>query len=142
MDPRDREARDGSWYDRFDQETMTLFVELPVVEEADDGPEAEEVAFPARFEVCGLCDGRGSHVNPSIDAHGISAEEFDEDPDFREEYARGAYDVECYRCRGRRVEPVVDEENADPAALARLEAYTTELAADARERDAEERWGC
>jgi hypothetical protein len=142
MDSRDREARDGRWYDRFDSQTMTIFVELPVVEETDDGPEVEEVTFPARFEVCGLCDGRGNHVNPSIDAHGISGEEFDEDPDFREEYARGTYDVSCYRCRGDRVEPVVDEACAGEADLKRLHEYLDELTADRRERDAEERWGC
>ena len=59
-----------------------------------------------RFEVCPLCDGKGKHVNPSIDAHGISREEFDEDPDFRESYFRGDYDQRCNLCGGEKVVPV------------------------------------
>jgi hypothetical protein len=56
-----------------------------------------------RFEVCPLCEGHGKHVNPSIDAHGLSREDFDEDPDFAESYSRGDYDVRCTLCRGEKV---------------------------------------
>lgn len=62
-----------------------------------------------RWEVCGTCSGRGQHVNPSIDSHGISSDEFDEDPDFREAYFSGAYDVSCAECHGKRVVPVTDD---------------------------------
>ncbi len=61
---------------------------------------------PCRFEVCGSCDGRGRYVNPSIDAHGLTADDFAEDPDFAEDYFRGVYDVTCDECRGQRVVPV------------------------------------
>jgi len=51
------------------------------------------------------------HVNPSIDANGISAETFAEDPDFAEAYHRGDYNVPCYECDRRRVVPIcLDEE--------------------------------
>ena len=73
----------------------------------------------ASYEVCGTCDGRGRIVNPSIDEHGLTQEDFDEDPDFREDYCRGTYDVTCPECNGIRVVLVPDEDN-DPAAL---EAY-------------------
>lgn len=63
-------------------------------------------AVEFRFEVCPLCEGRGKHVNPSIDAHGLSREDFDEDPDFEESYFRGDYDVRCTLCGGERVVPV------------------------------------
>lgn len=66
------------------------------------------VDLPAKFEVCDTCQGKGSHVNPSIDSGGLSREDFDEDPGFREEYFSGAYDVPCYGCAGRRVVPVID----------------------------------
>jgi len=137
MDSRDREAAFGKWYDRFDEESMMIFVTLYT----DDEEEVEEeVAFRARYEVCDLCSGRGSHVNPSIDAHGISAEEFYDDPDFAEEYQRGTYDVTCYRCEGRRVEPVVCDDN-DPALMKRLDSYLDALASGRREREAEMKYG-
>lgn len=69
----DRRERNHKWYQDFDQKTMMFTVE-------DDN--GEEIEIPAEYDVCGTCDGRGSHVNPSIDAHGISPEEFAEDPEF------------------------------------------------------------
>jgi RecJ-like exonuclease len=68
-----------------------------------------EVVFPARYEVCDRCDGKGTHTNPAIDGNGISPEEFREDPDFEEAYFRGDYDVSCSVCHGQRVVAVVDE---------------------------------
>ena len=53
-----------------------------------------------KWMICPVCEGEGSHVNPSIDAHGISPEEFHQDPDFAEAYFSGAYDVSCKNCRG------------------------------------------
>lgn len=64
------------------------------------GSEEKPYKIRLRWKVCETCDGRGTHVNPSIDAHGISSEDFDEDPDFREEYMSGMYDVPCYECSG------------------------------------------
>ena len=62
--------------------------------------------LPFRWEVCGTCRGKGRHVNPAIDAdHGITPEEFAEDPDFAEDYFSGVYDVPCSECGGRRVVP-------------------------------------
>jgi hypothetical protein len=42
-------------------------------------------------------------VNPSIDGNGLTSADFDEDPDFREAYFSGAYDVPCPWCHGQRV---------------------------------------
>lgn len=67
------------------------------------------------YEVCDVCDGRGTHVHPGVDSHGISAEEFHEDPDFAESYMSGHYDVQCYRCRGKNVIPVPDEDDPNIA---------------------------
>ncbi len=77
-----------------------------VVFEMDD----ENYRLPFKYQVCPTCDGKGSHVNPSIDSHGISADEFYEDPDFGESYFRGDYDVTCYECKGDRVVPGFDIE--------------------------------
>ena len=57
------------------------------------------------FEACSRCNGTGKHVNPAIDGHGISMQEFADDPDFAEEYISGAYDIPCDKCRGKRVVP-------------------------------------
>jgi hypothetical protein len=90
-----------------------------------------------KFEVCPRCEGRGKHVNPAIDGHGLSAEDFDQDPDFREDYFSGVYDVPCYECKGDRVVKVPNwlaltpdechaihlhlEDEADYRALCRME---------------------
>ena len=70
-------------------------------DEKGDLPEAFEVR--SSYIVCPTCAGHGTHVNPSIDAHGIGREEFDEDPYFEEAYFSGMYDVTCNQCNGLRV---------------------------------------
>jgi len=57
----------------------------------------------AKYIVCPTCEGEGKTVNPNIDAHGLSAEDFREDPDFAEDYLSGLYDVTCRACHGKRV---------------------------------------
>lgn len=72
--------------------------------------EMVEYRLPCRMEVCGACGGRGSYVNPAIDAHGIGADEWaDWDEDDRQGYLDGRYDVACEECRGQRVVPVPEE---------------------------------
>ena len=43
--------------------------------------------------ICPACRGDGTCVNPNIDSHGLTAEDFAADPDFGESYASGIYDV-------------------------------------------------
>ena len=66
------------------------------------------IVLPVVRVVCPVCDGTGTHVNPAIDGHGLSQEDFDQDPDFAESYFGGAYDIRCDHCGGKRV---VDEVN-------------------------------
>ena len=84
---------------------------------SDDGGEKEsKVSSRGAFAVCPTCEGKGSHVNPSIDAHGLSSEDFAEDPDFAEDYFSGAYDVPCAECGGQRVVPQCSAEGcSEPA---------------------------
>lgn len=59
-----------------------------------------------KYAVCPRCRGEGSHVNPSVDGHGITAEEMDElGPEFLDDYMGGVYDVRCEQCHGDRVVP-------------------------------------
>jgi hypothetical protein len=94
----------------------------PTIEWAETDEETgDEVVhrLPARFEVCGRCEGRGKHVNPAIDAHGLTREDFESDPDFEDAYFSGRYDIACVKCLGLRVVPVVDEARCAPEVLQR-----------------------
>lgn len=107
----------------FDQSTMTGQL---------DG-EGEPVR--CHFVVCPVCDGRGSHVNPAVDSHGLSADDFADDPDFAESYFAGVYDVRCAGCAGRRVVPEPDDESdREHAREAQREhvEYLAEIAAERR----------
>lgn len=96
-----REEAQVRWYESFDEKTMTATMWV----ETDDGDE-ESLSGPCKYEVCPTCHGNGKHVNPSIDAHGLSREAFAEDPRFELDYFSGTYDVTCYGCGGKRVVPV------------------------------------
>ncbi len=85
-----------------DRSMMTMVVDV----------DETEITLPLEFEVCSVCDGRGRHVNPSIDAHGLSSDDFHDDPDFAEDYFGGTYDVDCYECDGHRVVPTLNEDVA------------------------------
>ncbi len=136
-DARTRAGRRGKWYDSFDESSMTV----QVCWEDEEGDEFFET-LPVKFEVCPTCDGRGSHVNPSIDSGGLTSDDFCDDPDFEEDYFSGRYDVSCYECGGKRVSPVVRADNlserqqevldelAENAALER--EYEAEVAAERR----------
>jgi hypothetical protein len=112
----------------------------------DDGDEIE-VKFPAKYEVCDRCEGKGKHVNPAIDGNGLSREDFDEaGPEFFEDYMSGVYDVTCYECKGERVVLVIDEDavERDPALKAHFADYLDELdaiAASYRESEMERKMG-
>lgn len=55
MDPRDAEQCFGHKYSSFDPEQMIITIPW-----CDDDGEEIELEYPARWEVCGLCDGRVS----------------------------------------------------------------------------------
>lgn len=100
--------------------------------EACDCPDYEgvdiEEEMPMTWGVCHLCEGEGKHVNPSIDAGGISAEQFYDDPDFAESYMRGDYDQTCNACNGRTTVPVINWDALDDD---HRKAYEEQLRADA-----------
>lgn len=94
--------------------------------ENEEGDDSEEIEIPTKFEVCYTCRGKGSHVNPSVDGHGLTREDFDEDPDFKEAYFAGRYDVACYTCKGLRVVEVEDFDAMEPKLRARVEEHLAE----------------
>lgn len=98
--------------------------------------------LPAAYEVCGTCRGKGSHVNRNIDGNGITGSEWaeldDSDPEFRENYFSGVYDVACEECDGLRVIQVIDEDRCSPEQKKVMEDYYRDQAESAR-WDAEDR---
>lgn len=105
-------------------------------------PDGREVRLPTHKEVCSVCRGEGSTVNPSIDCNGLSAEDFREDPDFAEEYMRGTYDEQCRHCGGLRVVDVVDWDAVPADVKAEAESQRREEDRDFAEHLAELRAGC
>lgn len=138
MDPRDFAQAMPSLFENFDEKRMTCTVELYDAETDT----SEDHTVHVVFTVCPTCSGKGSHVNPSIDAHGISSDEFDRDPQFRDEYMSGFYDVPCYRCKGKRVVPTPDTDCNDATLLRRIADMITDRMDYIRECEAERRMGC
>ncbi len=116
-------------------------IRIPV--ETEDGE--VELEIQTKFEVCPRCQGAGSHVNPAIDGHGITAEEWngpDWDDDSRAMYMSGGYDVACHRCGGKRVIAVADWEKLTDAERKFYEDYLREIRELEAEEAAERRFGC
>jgi len=103
----------------------------------DEGWEVE-FEIPAKYEVCDRCNGRGKHDHPAF-SNGLTQSDFDEDPDFREEYMRGRYDVPCSECHGLRVVLVPDRERCTPDQITNLDMYENIQAEIASERAFERR---
>lgn len=134
-----RELEFGEALDLLDKAGCILEAEDP---EDESPPVMVSVPVHCRYEVCDLCRGSGKVVNPSIDCGGLTREDFDQDPDFEEDYFAGRYDVTCPECQGLRVVPAWSfvENNAFSKLVAewledweRDEAYSyAEMAAERR----------
>lgn len=105
-----------------------------------DGNE-HQLIFPMKWEVCDVCEGKGKHVNPSVDCNGLGYDDFADDPDFYEDYVGGMYDVTCYCCKGRTTVPAIDESRADPEDLRIWHEHMDEMEDFRRMQEAERRFG-
>jgi hypothetical protein len=128
-------ASDERWWSAIDGRRACLdhdvFGPLPATRED------QATWIDVRFEICPVCDGTGKHVNPSVDAHGLTASDFDEDPDMYDSYFRGDYDVTCNLCRGEKVVPVP----TDPIVQDQLDEELQDRAQSRAEQLEEMRWG-
>ena len=101
---------------------------LPIIE-------IEGEIIPSTVKVCFTCQGRGSHVNPDIDSHGITASEMSElGEDFQESYFSGVYDVDCAQCKGNKVIAVVNHEACNIRQLALVEEQQSYIDQENEER--------
>lgn len=134
-------GRRGDWFYSLDLKTMTAEV---MVENPDPNIDLYEIPVVVRvkYAVCGTCGGRGTHVDPSIDCNGLGRDDFDDDPDFREDYFSGRYDVECYGCQGQRVVIVMDREKTAKDIIKLVDSKFDADAAYEAEIRAERRMGC
>lgn len=136
-DHRVRAGNRRKWWVSLDEGRMRATIILYNHETEED----DEIEVPFTYEVCPTCSGKGSHVNPSVDCNGLTAEDFAEDPDLLENYMEGNYDVSCYECGGNRVVPVMDEERIDPAILKRIHKVQEDDADFRAIQEAERRMG-
>ncbi len=85
-------------------------------------------------EVCHGCQGRGQHVNRSIDGNGLP-DHYREDPEFMDSYFNGDYDVSCGTCDGQRVVFTTDWEDLESTNPALAKAFR-----DHEDREAQYAW--
>lgn len=88
----------------------------------EEGDEIE-VTLPTHYEVCGTCGGKGTS---SAYLGAFTREDFDQDPDFMEDYMAGRYDRACDECGGKRVVEVVDLDRMKPKLRKLYEAHVEE----------------
>ena len=105
----------------------------------DDNGEPFDLSRWTHKIVCTRCKGKGTHVNPNVDGHGITRDEMDElGDDFRDDYLSGVYDITCLRCHGDNVIDEIDfdrfERDAPELFAAYLRAEDAAWEADAIDR--------
>lgn len=143
MDSRSFAGSMDSYYrDHVNLSKDKRTIDILVYDEETD--EEEWHTFPAKAEVCETCGGRGTHVNPSVDSHGITSSEWAEEWSYeeRESYMQGAYDVCCYECHGEKVVFVPDEPHESNEEALKIwrrweeqtQSWAYDLAAEARTR--------
>lgn len=82
---------------------------IPVtLKDPETGDDTETVVqLPGYNVVCSRCDGEGKS---SAHLGSFTREDFDEDPDFAEDYMEGKYDIPCEKCKGRCVTFEIDRD--------------------------------
>ena len=124
MDRRDH-TDSYRWWDEVSPDRRKVTLRDGFLDEEDnlvsvdeDLEEVDKKWYHIKWVICTMCQGRGEYVNPSIDSHGLTREDFDEDPDFKVDYMSGTYNIRCELCKGRAVEPEFDEDyNVDAKEL-------------------------
>ena len=126
-------ARDERWWADIRGSRALFLVDDPDLSDYD--PDEEGIWVPFEWVVCDACGGEGKYVNPNIDRHGLTSEDF-EDEDFRDMYTSGAYDVTCELCQGRNVIPRFTGDHKTgqliEREIAERQAYAAEAEAERR----------
>jgi hypothetical protein len=86
--------------------------------------EGKEIIVSAVYQVCGTCNGKGSHSHRFGAITASDREEWDEES-FRD-YIAGRYDEVCGECNGKRVIAVPDMNSLDKPTRRFLERWQKE----------------
>lgn len=100
------------------------------------GDTEEVVEVPAKFEVCGSCQGTGRQLTPSLRGAITEEDRRDWDDDAWAEYLKGGngiYGVDCETCAGKRVVLAMDESRIDRRLAARIRKEVARRAQEAEE---------
>lgn len=138
------------WHDRrvvealVDTGLVNINTRTRTAEFHTEGANNEKVVHTIglRWEVCHICNGDGKHMDPSIDAGGLTEEDFEEDPDLRARYLRGEYDMTCGTCHGRTTVPTPCRNRTSAEAWRAYQAYLRDERDYARMVANERAMGC
>lgn len=109
--------------------------------ENDEGEE-KVVKFPAQYEICGTCDGKGAH---SLRFGAITQDEFygpDWDEESRDDYMSGRYDAPCEDCKDGKVLVPNEDVCSSMPEWKDYQEYLEQERYYAAESAAERRMGC
>lgn len=101
---------------------------------------------PIHNSICLMCEGEGTVVDPNVDSCGLSDQDFDDDPEFKNAYFDGAYDIKCPTCKGSKIISTINlaqvvVESELHAVLMALKDKEQERYQIAEERANELKWG-
>ena len=130
------EQRDGEYYLVFDED----MVDEHNIEEPDNQIESEYIITTTN-KLCHMCGGDGTVVNPSIDAGGLTSDDFAEDPDFYDDYRSRVYDISCPECKGNKVIKDPNMKDLPKHVIKIIEECEADAYDDARTRAAELAYG-
>lgn len=104
------------------------------------GEDGKPVTFPATYEVCSCCEGRGTTTNPSMDCNGLDTSNMEDEE--VQAYFAGAYDIVCPNCDGKRVELAIARDQTPEEDLDLYNSYRQDAYEAEQTYAAEMRMGC
>jgi len=114
----------------------------PALEYCHENNGRDFILAPARYEVCPVCSGHGTHVRNDLDdSRLIDSMEEDGDLEGIEAYHKGSYDQICSNCKGLRVVMSIDFEWLPKWARVAIEDWSLEERISAKEEADERRMG-
>jgi len=93
------------------------------------------LSLPATWEDCSFCDGTGKTLRGGLAGAVFTAEDINEDPEFFEDMANGAFDVPCDKCKGSGAMKAYDLDEIDVHIRVRIYERDREEAEMAYERE-------
>jgi hypothetical protein len=110
-------------------------------EEEDEEGNEVMTPLPVCPEVCQMCQGRGTHVHPSM--YILTGSEYEEmSHDERDTFHSGGYDVECVECHGNKIVYDIDFDMLTPLMRDKITDWQDREASYRAMEESERRFGC